>query len=62
MHLLKKVGPAAKQVVPQLQEILDQDKFDSRTQRYLKQVIEEIEDQEDEIPDEEKSDEDKKSD
>ena len=48
MHLLKKVGPAAKQAVPELQAILDQEKYDSRTQRYLKQVIEEIEDQDSE--------------
>ena len=57
MHLLKKVGPAAKNAVPELREILDQEKFDSRTQRYLKQVIEDIEDQDDEDRDNEKQDE-----
>ena len=57
MHLLKKVGPAAKQAVPELREILDQEKYDSRTQRYLEQVIEDIEDQEEEARDSENQDE-----
>jgi HEAT repeat protein len=45
MHLLKKIGPAAKEAIPELRAILSEGKFDSRSLTYLESAIQEIEEQ-----------------